>query len=255
VCLAVLVAILVGCGNGGPSPGAGGGTIEGITWVLNRASIDALVEHAPGNARADLTLEKGRAGGRAACNSYSGGYTVVGDALSFEAFAVTEMACEEPLMALETAYLTALAKVTGYSVDAGVLVLTGGPGDLTFDREVKPEPLPLTGTTWHLESIAHGDAVSSTIAGTDATLTLANDGTASGNATCNTFSGSYEVSGVDLTFGSLATTEIGCTGTGETEQEQQVLGALAATRTFAIEGDRLTLSAEDGAMLLMYRGA
>ncbi len=248
------MTVLVACGDGG-SPGTGGSTLEGATWVLSGASIDALVGRAPGNARADLTFEGGRAGGRAACNTYSGSYKVGGDALSFEDFAMTEMACEEPLMALETAYLSALAKVTGYSVSGGVLTLTGGAADLTFDKEVPPKALPLTGTTWRLEAIASGDAVSSTIAGTDATLTLADDGTASGNATCNTFSGSYEVNGGDLMFGPLDTTKMACTEIGASTQEQQVLAALAATRRFAIEGDQLTLSAESGAMLVTYRGA
>ncbi len=36
---------------------------------------------------------------------------------SFESFAVTEMACDEPLMALESAYLTALGHVTGFGVE------------------------------------------------------------------------------------------------------------------------------------------
>ena len=76
-----------------------------------------------------------------------------------------------------------------------------------------------------------------------------------GNATCNTLSGSYEVDGETLTFGPLATTQMACTEMGASEQEAAVLAGLEATRSFAIEGDVLTLAGEDGAMLLQYRGA
>ncbi|MGZ8570886.1 MAG: META domain-containing protein [Actinomycetota bacterium] len=260
--LAFLLALtlLVACGEDDPTdtPGGSGagGSLEGVTWVLGDASIEALVGQVPDDARVDLALEDDRAGGSAACNTYSGGYTVDGDALSFEDFAVTQMACAEELMALETAYLGALGSVTTFAVSDGVLTLTGTDTDteLVYDEEQPPEPLPLTGTTWSLESIASGDAVSTTIAGMQATLVLAEDGTASGNATCNTFSASYEVDGETLTFGPLATTQMACTEMGASEQEAAVLTALEATRSFAIDGDVLTLGGDNGAMLLQYRG-
>jgi heat shock protein HslJ len=253
ICLLILTSVLVACGEDGPSPGTGADAIEGVTWVLSGASMDALVEDAPENARADLTFEAGSAGGSAACNSYSGAYEVDGNTLSFQDFAVTEMGCEEPFMAIESAYLSALVKVTGYTLSGGALTLTGGPVILMFDTEPPPEPLPLTGTTWRLESIVSGDGVSSTIAGTKATLVMEDDGSASGNATCNTFSGSYEADDGGLVFGPLATTKLACNKMGAAQQEQQVLAALAATGTFVIEGDQLTLSAESGEMLLTYR--
>ncbi len=260
--LIVLMALLPACAHdaspaapGSPSTGGGTGALEGVTWVLSDASMSALAAGAPADARVDLTFEGERVHGSAACNSYSGGLRLAGTALSFEAFATTQMACAPPLMELETAYLGAMADVTGYSVDGSTLTLTGGPTDLTFDAEIPAPPLALTGTSWRLESIVSGDSVSSTIAGTEATLILSDGGTASGNATCNQLSGTYETSGESLTFGPLATTKMACTVDGASEQEHQVLTALAATRSFAIDGDQLTLSDESGAALLTYRGA
>jgi heat shock protein HslJ len=52
--------------------------------------------------------------------------------MSFGAIAVTEMACDHPVMALESAYLDALSRVSGYQISDAGLVLTGGNVALTF---------------------------------------------------------------------------------------------------------------------------
>jgi heat shock protein HslJ len=172
----VLLSCASGGGDGESSPA---GSLGGVTWVLDSASMGSLVETVPSDARVDLRFDGERANGRAACNSYGGPYAVDGEKLSFGSFAVTLMACEPPLMDLESAYLTALGSVDGYQVAAGGrgLVLTGGNVALTFVAEEPVTPLPLTGTTWRLTTIATGtDAVSSTIAGTEVTAVFGDDG-------------------------------------------------------------------------------
>jgi heat shock protein HslJ len=86
-------------------------------WTLDRSSIADLVGEVPLNASITITFEDGQASGQAACNSYGGAYDAGDDgALSFEGFAVTEMACEPELIALESAYLQKLADVTGFGM-------------------------------------------------------------------------------------------------------------------------------------------
>ena len=253
--VALIPMVVAACAEAGTTGPGGGARLDGVTWVLSDASIAALVADAPPGGRVDLTFDDDQAGGRAACNIYGGDVQIDGDAITIGALSMTEMACEEPLMALEAAYMTALAEVRTYSIGEGTLTLSGGDmDDLTFEAEEPGEPLPLIGTEWSLVSIAQGDAVSSTIAGTEVTLTLGDDGTASGGASCNRFSGSYEVDGSGLTFGPLATTKMSCAEDGVMEQEQQVLAALEATRSFTIDGAQLTLSDGDGAMLLGFSG-
>ncbi len=71
-----------------------------------------------------LTFEDGQASGTAACNSYGGAYQAGDDgSLSFEGFAVTEMACDPALMTLESAYLEVLGGSPGSSVDAALTLL------------------------------------------------------------------------------------------------------------------------------------
>ena len=155
----------------------------------------SLVDEIPAGAVVTLVFEDGQASGRAACNSYGGAYDAGDDgSLSFEGFAVTQMACEPELMTLESAYLEALGTVTGFAVD-GKLTLHGDGIDLTFDEEVPPVALPLVGTTWTLTTIASGDAVSSVLNGTEVTAEFTADGTVSGSAGCNRYSGSYTWTG------------------------------------------------------------
>jgi heat shock protein HslJ len=97
--------------------------------------------------------------------------------------------------------------------------------------------------------------VSSTVAGTEVSLDLADDGRASGTAGCNRFSGGYEVDGDSLSFGPLAATKMFCGEDGVMEQEQRVFAALEATRSFTIDGSALTFVDEGGAMLLAFDGS
>ena len=249
----VFAILLAACGS--DDGGAQGPTLEGTTWVLDDASMGSLVEAVPSEARIDLTLEAGQAQGTSACNTYSGSYTLDGDQLTFGPFAATQMACDQPLMDLEAAYLAALGDVSSYAIDAeGTLVLSGGDMSISYTEEVPPEPLPLTGTEWRLTTIASETAVSSTIAGTEITASFGEDGTVEGSDGCNRYNAGYEVADGTLTFGPLATTKMAC----EPDVQQQATrfaAALEATAAYEIEGTSLTLLDEAGSPLLVFDGS
>ncbi len=162
-------------------------TLEGSTWVLDRTSIESLAPGAPDDARVDLTLR----GGRRCRNIGLQPLLRVlrsrpGGSISFGTLGGTEMACEPALMQLESAYLAALGDVRDHQEGGGELVLSGDEVRLVFREEEAPEPVPLVGTTWGLESLALAtDAVSSPVAGTDVTLEFLDDGSAAGSGGCN----------------------------------------------------------------------
>jgi heat shock protein HslJ len=257
--LTLLPLILVACADEGDGSSDGGSTdpadLTGVTWQLDGSSIASLVGDSPPDAVVTLEFADGQAAGRAACNSYGGAYQAGDDGtLSFELFAVTQMACDEPLMALERAYLAALGQVTGFSVEID-LVLTGGDVPLTFSATPPPEPLPLVGTAWTLTTIASGDAVSSTITGTETTAELAADGSIAGSAGCNQYSGTYtEGEGGLLSFSAFATTKMMC-AEDVMAQEAAFLSAMEQVAGYAIEGTQLSLLDASGAMLLAFEGA
>lgn len=255
--LTLTTLALISCADAGDGGGTGNSTgasdLLGVVWAMDRSSMADLVDHVPSDAAITITFEDGQASGRAACNSYSGAYDADDDgSLSFEGFAVTEMACDPELMALESAYLEALATVTGFRVD-GTLTLHGDGVDLTFDEEVPPVALPLVGTTWTLTTIASGDAVSSVLYGTEVTAEFTADGTVSGSAGCNRYSGSYTWTDDQLSFSALASTKMACAD-DVMAQESAFLASMGEVASFAIEGAQLTVSDASGAMLLGFDG-
>ena len=82
----------------------------------------------------DLRFEGDQVGGSSGCNAYGASFQAIGGTISFGPFRSTAMACEQPVMALESAYLRALEGTTAYQVTGPTLHLTGGAADLTFTR-------------------------------------------------------------------------------------------------------------------------
>jgi heat shock protein HslJ len=228
--------------------GSSGGGIEGVDWILDEASLGMLGGGAPvEGAVVSLRLEDGVASGSAGCNSYTGSYTVDGTAIAFAGFAQTQMACDEPLMALDQAYLGALGSVDAFQTSGDALVLTGSGLALSYGQ---PPQAALTGTTWTLDSIASGSAVST--ASVPADIVFLDDGTVSGSTGCNRFNGTYQADAVALTFSPLVTTKMACDDAANA-QELAVLTGLAATTAYAIDGSTLFLVDAAGSLVLGYR--
>jgi heat shock protein HslJ len=255
--LTLLPLVLAVCADNGDATVHDPASITGIEWKLDQPSMATLVDGPSSDATVSLTLMEGQAQGKAACNTYSGGYRVGSDgSLSFDAFAVTMMACDQPLMELESAYLDALSRVTNFSALYGMklrgdgVVLTFWPGDSP------PESLPLVGTPWKLTTIAQGGAVSSVVADTQVTLALHQaDSTVAGSAGCNNYSGTYtEGEGGALSFSALATTRMMC-AEDVMAQETAFLTAMEQVASYQIEGTQLRLLDDGGAMLLGVDGA
>jgi heat shock protein HslJ len=100
--------------------------------VLHDASLATLVAKVPPDVHIDLVFTAEQASGSSGCNHYSAPFQAIGGAISFGAFASTAMACEQPVMKVEAAYLRALQGSTAYDATHSVLHLTGGPVDLRF---------------------------------------------------------------------------------------------------------------------------
>lgn len=252
--LAVAVAlVLAGCADEEPAGGsAAPGQVEGVTWILDASSVNTLIDDAPADARVTALFEDGEVGGSAGCNLYGGFYDLAEDGgLAIEVGGMTEMACAEPLMALDQAYTAALADVAFASATEETLVLEGDGVMLSYRAE---RQLPFEGTAWRLDGIATGaDAVSSVLAGTEVTA-LFEDGQVSGSGGCNTYTGGYTVDGQAIAVTDLASTKMAC----EPEvsaQEAAYLEALGRAAWSEIGGSTLTLLDAEGGFLLAYVAA
>jgi heat shock protein HslJ len=124
------ILVLAACDSTGstggntPEPASAAAELAGTSWTIVSVAGNPVVD----GSGAGLTFDAGgNVSGSTGCNNVSGSFAVDGAALTFGPLATTRMACEENLMAQETAVLQALAGVSGWEIDSeGRLHLTGG---------------------------------------------------------------------------------------------------------------------------------
>lgn len=73
----------------------------------------------------------------------------------------------------------------------------------------------------------------------------------SGTGGCNQFSGSISIEDDAVQIGPLAATKMACAD--KSDVEVQYFSALEAARSFVVDGDTLTLKAEDGHDLVKFK--
>ncbi len=107
----------------------------------------------------------------------------------------------------------------------------------------------LTGKVWALTELMGKPPV----AGTGISAEFTADGKVAGSAGCNRYSGTYTISGSNITFSSpMAMTMMMCEQ-AVMDQESAYMQALGEAKTFAIQGDQLTLTGGDGVTLAVYK--
>ena len=103
-------------------------------WQLAEGTVDGQPLVLRDDAPITFIVEGSRVSGRSACNQYFGEFTVVDGTVRLSGLGGTEMACEEPIMSLEAAYMGSLAKVDSSRLDGETLVLSGPGVQLRFER-------------------------------------------------------------------------------------------------------------------------
>ena len=247
LCTGLLV--LAACGPLG-SQQASGGELTGKMWALSALMGKPLV---PGTSITAQFTSDGKVSGSAGCNRYVGTYTVSANTIQVSLpLASTMMACPQEVMDQESAYLKALGEAKTYAVRDNRLTLADANKTIVATYESQSQDL--AGTSW--EAIAYNNgkqAVTSVLAGSTITADFGKDGTLSGNASCNNYSGSYTATGNQISIGPLASTRMFCNDpAGVMDQEAQYLAALETAATYQIEGTVLELRSQDGALAVQY---
>ena len=110
--------------SGGPAPREASALL-GSRWVVEDIAGRGVVDR----LRTELAFgAEGRVSGSGGCNRFTGGYTLDGAALRFGQMASTQMACIPAAMDQERRFFEALAAVTGWRLENGLLHLTGAGG-------------------------------------------------------------------------------------------------------------------------------
>ncbi len=243
------LCLLVACSPFGSQQG-GGGDLTGGMWALSALMGKPLVPDT--SITAQFTAD-GKVSGSAGCNQYVGRYTVSGDSIQVSSpLASTRMACPQEVMDQESAYLKALGEAKTYTVREDQLTLADANKTVVATYEAQSQDL--AGTSWEALACNNGkQAVTSVLAGSTITADFGKDGTLSGNASCNDYSGSYTATGNQISIGPLASTRMFCNDpAGVMDQEAQYLAALETAATYQIEGTVLELRTKDGALAVQY---
>jgi heat shock protein HslJ len=121
--------------------------LKGELWRLEGRSLSSLVQPVAPGANITIAFKNDHVSGHSACNAYSASYHASNDgSISFGRVSVTAMACAQPIMVLEDAYLKALGQVTRFSVE-GTLVLKGSGIALAYSRGTAASPMSASRTT------------------------------------------------------------------------------------------------------------
>jgi heat shock protein HslJ len=247
--VALLLCLILPAACGAPTrTGGEPRVLAGREFVSDRVEGRALV----GGTTISLRFEERALSATAGCNSLGGPYrlegfngatgTVVVDG---GGLSMTEIGCDPPRHDQDTWLADLLlAKPTVSLPDDDQMTLTDGTSTIHFvDREVADPDRPLVDTTWKVDSIITGDAVSSVPENGSVTFVFGGDGRLVVTSDkCTSAAVSYEQSGEQITLGSYTVDDIGCPSPWA-----ETLALLdAKSLAFTIDHARLTLTASSG---------
>jgi heat shock protein HslJ len=237
---AACAVCLSGCtGKDDTSTGAGAAGGEPLSGEYLLDGVDGYVPVAGTTIRIEFSGNEVRFSG--GCNSYDGSFSVQGGVLVVTRVGSTGMGCA-PELHLQDDWLEGfLTSRPALQLDGDTLILTGEEATLVFlDREVADPDRPLTGRLWTIHSLRDGDAVSSIPMGAVATVTFHDDRTVDIESGCNSGSGSYEATDVELTFGLISYTRVACPDGGSASLESHVQGVFGSGKaSYEIDAARL----------------
>ncbi|MDJ0850076.1 MAG: META domain-containing protein [Myxococcota bacterium] len=241
--LLVLGALAPACD--GSDGKAGDAPLVGTVWRWVRATgAEPLEVDRPDRYTLELRND-GRTAVRADCNRGSGSYTTEGQKLRLGPMALTSMAC--PPGSHFDRFVRSLGSIEAFERKGDRLVLRLRDDAGTIELEASP-PVALAGTSWIVRAVNNGrEAVVSVAAGTSLDARFGADGNVVGSAGCNRYTAPYTVEGDEIEIGPAAATRMACPPE-VMEQESAFLAALGTAATWRIEGERLQLRTEAGAL-------
>jgi heat shock protein HslJ len=111
-----------------------------------------------------------------------------------------------------------------------------------------PASANLVGPTWRLTSLEGQPALPAV----RVTAVFGSDGSVSGSAGCNTYTGTAVIKGDGLQVGPMATTRMFCGEGGVMDQEDRYLSVLGEVGRYALDGARLQIGPASGSYTLVF---
>lgn len=250
--LSILAVILAatGCGDQRQPAAASADSLDDRTFLSTKVLEGSEERELVDGSRIRLAFTEDGLSANAGCNTMHGDTRVDGDRLQIDGMGGTEMGCEQELMKQDEWLQDFLTGGPTWRLAGDALVLSTGDTEIHLvDRKVADPDRPLEGTAWVVSELIDGSSgdgtVSSMPEGVRAHLKFGDDGRATGNAGCNTFTARFTRQGPQLAFSELTATRKACAGDAD-KVERAVFEVLESKVDFEIEADKLTLSAPSG---------
>jgi len=259
IALATLALVASACGSSTSSSGGSASTTATTTstgdsidgaWTLTSYLTGSTQTPAAATPATIALSTGGRFAGTTGCNNLAGTWTgSANGAFTITPGPMTLIGCSDPAVtAQETALTTGLVKVTDSTLSASTLTMQDSAGNALFTWKRGPDGIQ---GSYKVTGVNNGNgAVVGSSAAEKASITFGADGTVSGNTGCNSFSGTYDVTGSNITInGNVASTMMACEADAQAF-EQQFLAALTASATWERNGQTVTLRDGTGATQL-----
>jgi len=229
-----------------PGPGSGG-QLEATKWVLNAVWIGGALTVVPESEYVDAEFDSRRVTGYSGCNTYDAFYQAGARTLFISQPRSTKIACGQPSMDLETAYLTALGNSRTFTERGGELTIYDGDRNTILRFDAAPRN-PLLGK-WIVDSYGIPPSTVTAVL-PDTSLDIAfGIVSVGGSSGCNSFSGTYGTNGTIVRISQLATTRLACEQP-VMDQETAFLAALGGVARIDSRGNQLNLEDRDGHLLV-----
>lgn len=241
VLLAVL-AVMVTLGACGDGTLVGPVSLVGRTFLSDAVTEGGVPRALVAGTRIRLTIETGRIGASAGCNTLGGVVVVEPHRIVVSELSTTEIGCQPALHDQDQWLADFLGADPSYTLEGDRLRLTSERTTIELiDRRVADPDRPLEGTLWQVDGIIDGDTVSSVPGQVVATLRLGRGRLAIEVQGCNRGGADVEVRPSELRVGAVTMTERACEGP-PAGVEAAVIATLDGTVAYEIEAASLTLT-------------
>jgi heat shock protein HslJ len=251
---ALLAVAIAACGGSSKPPAAGAPpspSVAGHTYLSTGVTGHTLV---PGSQISLSFTPDGHIGANAGCNSMSGPYRIEGDQLVVSDLAQTEMGCDPPARMDQDTWLGAfLTSRPTLVLNGDTLRISDSTAAITLvDRKVAEPDRPLQATKWIADTVIDRDAVSSDSPAGDSEVSIVlGPSKVTGRNGCNSYDAGVVVSGDTLTFSDFHSTTVPCPHSAMADRLGALVGGTGPVK-YAIDADRLTLTAADGTGLGLH---
>lgn len=243
--IAVLGALLLGCGSSGSDsdragPASPGGSLE-VTYVVSGVTDAGRKRALVPGSEIRLAFSGEHLQITAGCNLMSGRYRLDATRLEVAGLASTEMGCEQPLMEQDAWVAGLFAAPVQLMTGNDAAVISGDVVLGLVDRRTVSPDLPLTGTYWQLTGTGDAQTLSSLPAGVVAWFRIT-DGTVRLYDGCNSAAGSVRVAGQVVTWIEVVHQLRGCRDPAVQRVASAVVEVLEGDTSVKIDEGRLTVT-------------